>query len=287
LPHGKFDPAAKNTQFRMPISFGGDLTDGTSGIAYYPSTENLWLVYDTDMETLLPLVPSGLVLLSSQVVIGLTDSSSVAWLAYRGYNMITVSISVGYPQSNGTLLESSISLVLWEDWSDCLITGREMSGVPKIWADIDFQNGASSKVVHAAWGGLEFLNVNIELGPMQEIPDQPKRMGHGFQWKYFSKPGESDFGEVSELTDYPSESRLKSQADGTLCNITWLPGRPAGEAVTVDEAPEQYKVLNGLAGLPIRSVPICGLSNNEVWLRNDLSAVVAANFGQTAGEMTV
>merc|ERR1712048_959919 len=103
---------------------------------------------------------------------------------------------------------SSICLVVWEDWSDCLITGREMSGVPKIWADIDFDNGNTSKLVRAGWGGLEFLNVSIELGPVQHYPDQPKQMG-------------------------------------------------------------QYKVLNALAALPVRSTPSCGLTNSEVWLRND------------------
>lgn len=262
----------------MPITFGG-WPASSAGIAHYPSTDSLWMTYMTDPEALLPFIPSGLVLAYPQVLVSLSKNTNIDWLAGRGYNMINVLFNVGYPQANGSVIYSMLSAVVWEDWSDCLITGREMSGVPKLWADIDFQDGDKRKDVHASWEAVPFLDAHIELGPVVETPGQPVTLGHGFQWKFFPTPGKPGRGQISELTDYPQNSRQKAQADGTSCSLKWLPGREAGQPVTEQEAPTQFRILNALASMPVRDVE-CGLSTSEVWLRNDLSNVIAPNFGQ-------
>lgn len=276
-PQGTFDPSQGNVDYRMPITFGGWPASG-GGVAHYPSSDSLWMAYTTDPEALLPLIPSGLVLTSPTVVVSLSKYTNIDWLAGRGYNMINFLANVGYPLSNGSMVYSTLSLVVWEDWSDCLITGREMSGVPKIWADIEFEDGDTKKDVKASWGGVPFLEAHIELGPVEETPGQPRTTGHGFLWKYFPKPGKPGQGQVSELTDYPSDSRAIAHANGTSCSIAWLPGREAGVPVTEEEVPTQFKVLNALASLPVHDV-FCGFDVSEVWLRNDLSNVIAPNFG--------
>ena len=155
-----------------------------------------------------------------------------------------------------------------------------MSGVPKIWADIDVRSDASgAQHAVASWGGLRFMDLSVALGP--DVPQNAtqKQQSHGLQWKFFPQPGRPTHGQLSELTDYPADSRLKTLADGTACALTWLPGRPASSPVTAAEAPAQYRVLNALAGLPVRNA-WCGRSTAEVWLRNDLSVVLAESFMQ-------
>jgi hypothetical protein len=277
-PHGTFDPAQGGVDYRMPITFGGWPASG-GGVAHYPQSDSLWLVYTTDYEKLLEFIPSGLLLTSPQVIVSLSKNTNIDWLAGRGYSMINFLANIAYPQSNGTLVYSTISLAVWEDWSDCLITGREMSGVPKIWADIDFEDGETKKHVKASWGDVPFLETHIELGPTEETPGQPRTLGHGFLWKYFPRPGKPGRAQVSELTDYPQDSRPLAHANGTKCSIEWLPGRDAGVPVTPEEVPTQYKVFNALASLPVQDAQ-CGFDIDEIWLRNDLSNVIAPNFGQ-------
>ena len=117
LPYGTFDPSVPNTEFRMPITFGGDATAGTAGVAYYPDNENLYLVYETDAEALRAFIPSGLTLLNGQLVVSFSNAERVDWLAGRGYRMITVTANVGYSYANGTTFESTLTLAIWEDWS--------------------------------------------------------------------------------------------------------------------------------------------------------------------------
>ena len=70
LPHGTFDNVRGiNTSFRMPITFGGNITSGDAGVAYYPSNANLYLVYETDAEALRAFIPSGLTLLNGQLAV--------------------------------------------------------------------------------------------------------------------------------------------------------------------------------------------------------------------------
>jgi len=270
-----------STIYRMPVTFGGDYSPSV-GPAYYPDGVSLWIQHMTDAEALLPYVPSGLKLLSPQVTIVFSRSYNVGWLANRSYDMILVMVPVSYTYPNGTEIEAQIDIVVWEScWEGCLITGREMSGVPKIYADTVYDNGTmvhgvTTKTMSAAWGGIDFLRLSATLPEPTPLPPSNMTLGHGFQWKYFPAPADGTKAQISQLTDYPSDARTTSQAIGSGCEVKWLPGHPGN--LSFEEMPTQHVIINALANLPVRGSPACGLSHSESILRNDLSAVIVDNF---------
>lgn len=265
----------------MPITFGGFFSPSV-GPASYPDGVNLWIQYTTDAEALLPYVPSNLKLMSPQITVSFSRSYNVGWLAGRSYDMIDVGIPVSYTYLNGTVIEANINVAVWENcWEGCLLTGREMSGVPKIWADTVYSNGtmaqgAMTKTMRAAWGGTEFLRLGATVPPPTPVPPQNMTLGHGFQWKYYPSPADGTKAQISQLTDYPVSSRTTSYAAGTECEVKWLPGHPGN--VSFEEMPTQHRIINALANMPIRGTPTCGLAHSASILQNGMSSVIVDNF---------
>ena len=65
-----------------------------------------------------------------------TQARNVTWLAGRAYHMFGVSVPVRHTSSNGTRTEGPFDFVLWENMTECILAGREYSGVSKIKAII-------------------------------------------------------------------------------------------------------------------------------------------------------
>ena len=86
----------------------------------------------------------------------------LAWLAGRGYNIITVQfLNIAFDGVEDSGL-GSLDAVLWESLCDPIITGREEIAIPKIYADIPdplmLAGGASAS---ASWGGFRFFDLGI------------------------------------------------------------------------------------------------------------------------------
>jgi hypothetical protein len=173
---------------------------------------------------------------------------NVDWLAGHGYNLVGVSAAAVFNGSEGKR-QGSYALVMWENLADPILTGRELQGIPKIYADIqDHSVIAGNWHSNASHFGHKILDIDVTdlreptaeeiatYGEAAEGKDQP------MAWRYF--PGVSGFGQsVNEATTFPSETTLTEAFVGS--------GRVAWNTLTWEQNPTQYHIVNALAELPV------------------------------------
>jgi acetoacetate decarboxylase len=172
----------------------------------------------------------------------------VDWLAGHGYNMIGVSASVVF-KGDVDELAGSFTLVMWENLADPILTGRELQGIPKLYADIpDHSVVGGTWRANAGHFGHSIVDLaikNLEPVTAEEIEQAAADQAgadHPMGWRYL--PGISGFGtSVSEPTVFPSESTFTevSVGHGT---IDW-------SALTWEQNPTQFHIVNALADLPV------------------------------------
>jgi 3-hydroxybutyryl-CoA dehydrogenase len=172
----------------------------------------------------------------------------VDWLAGRGYNLIAVTASAVFKGENEQL-EGQYSLVWWENLADAILSGRELTGIPKVFADIP-----DHSVTEGLWQtrvshfGNEFLAMSIdhlrtptaeELATSQEAQEGKD---HPMAWRYLPRVG--GFGAaISQPTTFPSES---------VYTGAWVgEGKIDWSHLTWEQNPTQCHIINALADLPI------------------------------------
>jgi hypothetical protein len=171
----------------------------------------------------------------------------VDWLAGHGYNMISVSASAEF-EGEQDRLTGSYTLVMWENLTDPILSGRELQGIPKIYADIpDHSVEGGAWRAHARHFGhgivdlavcdlRELTDEELELGPRMRV--EQTAMG----WRFL--PGVGGSGStVSEPTAFPSENEFTSVQIG-VGSIEW-------HELTREQNPTQFHIVNALAALPV------------------------------------
>lgn len=84
----------------------------------------------------------------------LTTLDGLDWLAGGGYNHFGLYIhGVEYKQSNGEIKKGDYLPVLFEDFTDPIISGREELGFPKIFSSIDVNRHVGSYHASLSWRG--------------------------------------------------------------------------------------------------------------------------------------
>src|SRR5687768_4690870 len=71
------------------------------------------------------------------VTVTLQKCEDVDWLGGRGYNLVGVDAAAVFDGQRDRDVHGSYCIVMWEDMCEPIIGGREHSGVPKIFANID------------------------------------------------------------------------------------------------------------------------------------------------------
>ena len=242
----EFDPAASHM---MPAHFGPrHYEPGSSG--WYRDVTALTLPYLTDADRLAAYLPEPFdVADEALVTVFFAQNREVDWLAGHGYNMIGVNASVVY---NGPTerLAGTFTLVIWENLTDPILSGRELQGVPKVYADIDdlavaddgtWSAGAShfghSIVDLSATDFREATTDEIEAGEAQQAAnDNP--MG----WRHLPNVG-GPGAAISEPTTFPSENVFTEVLIGSG-EVDW-------HHLTWEQNPTQFHIVNALADLPV------------------------------------
>ena len=160
--------------------------------------------------------------------------------------MITVTADVVY-QGDTETLQGTYTLVIWENSTDPILNGRELQGIPKVYADIpDHQISRGQWSVNASHYGNTIINLSVSdlkapsleeialLKAAKEGKDNP--MG----WRYLQSLGDEP---ISEYTIFPSENHLKQLQVGKG-ELSWNP-------LTWEQNPTQYHIVNALKDLPI------------------------------------
>ncbi|HUW17507.1 MAG TPA: acetoacetate decarboxylase family protein [Actinomycetes bacterium] len=237
-----------NHSYLMPAHLGAlQFPSGTSG--WYHDVTAMTLSYVTDADRLAGLLPAPFDVGEEPLVsVVYARNRQVDWLAGHGYNLVAVNASAVY-RGSAEELEGTFTLVMWENLTDPILSGRELQGIPKLYARIP-----DHSVVQGVWrataGHFGHPIVDLTARGLREATDAEiadtlaAREGrdHPMAWRYL--PGIGGAGTaVSEPTSVPSEHRFDEilVGEGTVewHHLTW------------EQNPTQFHYVNALADLPI------------------------------------
>ena len=241
----KFDPSAS---YVMPAHFGPRPRSPKSS-GWYRDVSMMIVPFLTDREALSAYLPEQFEVAESAVVtVTYACNKNVDWLAGHGYNLIGVNAEVVFRGERETL-EGTYTLVMWENLADPILTGRELQGIPKIYADIQDHN-----VIDGDWHasashfGHKIVDMSVTglREPSREEIDAYAQHSEGrdnpMALRYM--PGISGFGtSINEATTFPSQTTLSQTLVGE--------GRIDWQQLSWEQNPTQCHIVNALAKLPV------------------------------------
>ena len=192
------------------------------------------------------------------ITVTLQKCEDVDWLGGRNYNLVGVDAAVVFEGQKDHDVRGSYCIVMWEDMCEPILGGREHSGVPKIFGDIDAiqisENAWECKVARFSHQFLTFSA--FDLKPLDEAAcrkmEQAKRDATWMCYKYIPRL-ENDGADIAYATVYPSSG----ECIGAWSGKGTVQFRPA----TFNQVPTQHEVINLLAALPVLEVESATLAN--------------------------
>jgi acetoacetate decarboxylase len=228
--------------YRIPAHFGGTVFDPEAK-AYYHDVMTLGYTYTTDGDRLADYVPEGFELIRSELNVQFQQCRRVEWMAGSYYNLVQVGVPVRF-KGEVDRLEGSFALVVWENKTTPILTGREM-GVPKIYADIeDLHIIGDTYRTRASYEGSTFLEMEM-VGSQPVDERQAKSLGgdvNAFGWRYVPKVG-APGAELSQPILFPMRFETESAWTGSG-TLRWT-------APTWEQNPTQWQIIKALAELPM------------------------------------
>jgi len=229
--------------YRMPVHFGG--YDYQPAELYYHDVVNMVFTYKTDGDCLSEYIPECFEMLRPELTINYAQCREIDWMAGGGYNLIDVNVPVRF-KGQRDKIEGNFSLVVWENKTAPILGGREETGVPKIFADIeDIHTFMDERFAVASFEGNTFLNLAMTverpiddtlLSQMQNSPV------NGLNLRYIPKVG----GPGAELLQpilYPQRLQAKQGWTGAGA-VRW-------NLLQYGQNPSQAHIIKALTELPI------------------------------------
>jgi hypothetical protein len=245
---GKFE-FKEGFRYHMPVHFREDAADTIADQTY----DDLFMISAdiiTEMEKLATYVPQDFEILEPVLNVIYNDCRGVRWMTNGEYRMIQFGVPVRY-LGNSEGLTGLYILVIWEDKTTPILTGREDTGLPKIYADISIERHWDDQwFVRAAFECTTFLKIDFwdrkEATPEEvAIGNQATRHVHAFGWRYIANVSGSGAA-LSEGVLNPSSAEMDSIQFGEA-KITW-------PEYDWRENPSQAMTILGLSSLPILGV---------------------------------
>jgi acetoacetate decarboxylase len=244
----------------MPVHFGGFKFDpefrGTS------SATVLSVSYKTDRKLLENYIPEEFELLAPEVTVSFQHLTEIFWLAGGQYNLISVGVPVRF-NGKKDRLDGTYPLVIWENKTTPILTGREQTGMPKVYAEIgDLLVVGPEHTTSACYGGTAFLSMNFEATSAltgKELDDlkAASLSSDTFGWRYIPKVG-GPGAELSQFVLFPQGMEVDTVHLGKG-NVKWVEQTPT-------QNPDEYRYVNSLAALPIKEVTRALLITGKVVL---------------------
>jgi len=253
----KFQP---NRMYRMPTHFGPACgpRQGPDGSRFPGETShdliNVSVRFLSNREQLEALLPGGGGLaLDGEPVVNVFAQymKQIDWLAGRGYNVVGVTIPVVFHGKRDHAV-GNFMIVLWENLTDPILTGRDELGAPKIYGEIPdpvMYGGKTSCT--ASWLGFRFFDMTVQgmkqlsLQEAAALPNQ-RRVDGTIWYKYIPKTGDWGKPDVTYVTLCPAAGPIVQkeywQGEGKLQfhHARW------------EDMPTQFNIVNGLADLEIK-----------------------------------
>ena len=238
----------KDFTYLMPIHFGGGKFDPESKI--YQKVTSLAMSYETDRKILENFIPEEFELLVPEVQVAFSKFTEINWMHGGQYNVINVSAPVSFTGKKDQL-EGDYTLVTWENNTQPILGGREQTGIPKIYADIeDLHILKPHYATTTSYEGNTFFNMNFEAtdaitgNDLEQLKSQFKTM-NTIGWRYIPKVG-APGAELSQFILYPQSIKAETAQIGKG-SLKWTEQTPM-------QNPSQYYIINSLASLPIKKI---------------------------------
>ena len=234
--------------YMMPAHFGPrPMSPKSSG--WYRDVTLMVVPFLTDRDLLAEYLPEPFEVADDAVVtVTYARNREVDWLAGHGYNLISVNASAVFRGEKETL-KGQYALVMWENLADPILTGRELQGIPKVYADIPDHSVLAGEwranASHFGHGIVDMSVTGLREPSAEEIEAYANARedgDHPMAWRYM--PGISGFGHsVIQPTTFPSETTLTEAWVGEG-QIDW-------HQLTWEQNPTQCHIVNALAELPV------------------------------------
>lgn len=239
-----------NERYRMPVFFGPSCSPrrgpDNSRFDYASSPRTVATVnFLTEAKFLEDLLPPGFSLVGDPIVsVDHFMLQDVPWLAGRGYNALGVRFPARYKgkkdQAQGPLL-----LILWENLTDAILTGRDELGYSKLFADLPAPSVfGENREYTASWEGHQFFR--MKLSNLHANEPTPSTPNDGIlHYRYIPKVNNVGEHDIAQAVLTPSggftqttEEFLKGDGHVEFLPTTW------------EQMPAQYHIINALAALP-------------------------------------
>ncbi|WP_214084252.1 acetoacetate decarboxylase family protein [Methanoculleus sp.] len=234
--------------YLMPVHFGGGKFDPEARVTQ--RTTALAISYETDRGLLENYIPEGFELLAPEVQVTFNRFTEISWLHGGQYNLINVAAPVRFHGKKDEL-DGAYTLVVWENKTAPILGGREQTGIPKIYADIeDLHILKPHYATSVSYEGNTFLTMNFEAaGPVtgKDLEGLMSQFAsvNTLGWRYIPKVG-APGAELSQFVLYPQGIGVETVQAGTG-RLRWIEQTPM-------QNPAQYYIINGLASLPMKKI---------------------------------
>lgn len=242
--------------YMMPLVMG-PIQDRKEG-SQYKQVEMLSLQYKTDHDAVEALLPDCFKPANEPTVtIAYSFNDGVDFLLGRGYNVVIVLLAAKFLGEKDRL-EGDYVLVIFENDAHPIITGREILGVPKIFADIPspeaLPDGSCRCEAHL-WGHLLF---GVEFGQMKKQNMIVRKMGE----KMASKRPWMTYKYISSLEGEPDASYPIANWADLKMEALWL-GK-SGRIFYGEAGVEDIGLFKGIIDA-IGSLPVLEVSQASHW----------------------
>lgn len=261
------DPFGNDAVRIMPPFFGG--LPYPLPAAHYHDTLNLSFGYRTDEAALERLVPKPFVLARPEILISLINNGRVDWLGGSGYNLLAVNVPVFFRGEEE--LEGVFGLVVWENRTAPILAGRDMQGVPKVYAEVEnfreFPDRTFSSWAHL--GGGRFADAKIDVtrdlqGPELEAVRATMARRNWFGWRYFPNVG-APGAALSHPVLFPQDFVVHAASTGAV-SFNW-------NVPPYQSNPSQLHIIARLAAMPNHGLTEALLMRCDNTLRSDLARI--------------
>ncbi|WP_373839595.1 acetoacetate decarboxylase family protein [Methanospirillum sp.] len=258
----------KDLTYMMPVHFGGNVFSKEYKAQQKATT--LMMTFETDRAVLEQYIPEELELLAPEVQVGFTRLSEINWLAGGQYILVAVSAPVRFNGKKDNV-DATFPLVVWENLTDPILTGREQTGIPKIFADIgDLHVFQSHYATSISYGGntfltMKFVSEGLMTGRDLEQARSDLRSLDNIGWRYIPKVG-APGADLSQFIYFPQWLEVEKVYAGKG-TFQWT-------ELSQMQNPRQYHIIKALASLPVKKVIYSALAEGEIFLDTSMSRVL-------------
>ncbi len=252
--------------YRMPPHFGGYdyVAEGTR----YRDNVSISFSYTTERTRLEAYIPEAFTLVRPEVSVSFTQCRGIDWLAGSFYNLVMVSAPVRFDGTRDHV-EAPYVLVIWENKTTPILSGREETGFPKIYADIeDLHIFSGNYFTNVSFEGNTFLRLHFaDAVPYseQELARTKIVPMNAIGWRYIPKVG-GPGADLSQPIFFPQECEVSGAWTGKgsveWTELSWL------------QNPSQAQIIKALAELPMLAVGPATMLEGALVLKAPLARVL-------------